>query len=176
MPITKQMYRNNDTKPGVNVACSKPSWTEGMAGGDGETNASTNNNGVEAATEELAGEEEEKGSGVRFPLARIKRIMKADPELGLASQDAVFLVAKATVGFPYVGLVVLGEDQANIIEREFWFQLFLFLEFCRAWIARAETAALEGNALTRAASSDAAASAFRGSAKADTYSSCMLGS
>ncbi|XP_037777652.1 DNA polymerase epsilon subunit 4-like [Penaeus monodon] len=67
-----------------------------MAGGDGETNASTNNNGVEAATEELAGEEEEKGSGVRFPLARIKRIMKADPELGLASQDAVFLVAKAT--------------------------------------------------------------------------------
>lgn len=103
-----------------------------MAGGDGETNASTNNNGVEAATEELTGEEEEKGSGVRFPLARIKRIMKADPELGLASQDAVFLVAKATVGFPYVGLVVLGEDQANITEREFWFQLFLFLELGRA--------------------------------------------
>ncbi|XP_047475109.1 DNA polymerase epsilon subunit 4-like [Penaeus chinensis] len=68
-----------------------------MAGGDSEPSASSNSNGtVEAATEELPGEEEEKGSGVRFPLARIKRIMKADPELGLASQDAVFLVAKAT--------------------------------------------------------------------------------
>ncbi|XP_042887479.1 DNA polymerase epsilon subunit 4-like [Penaeus japonicus] len=68
-----------------------------MAGVESETNASSTNNGVEAATEELPGEgEEEKGSGVKFPLARIKRIMKADPELGLASQDAVFLVAKAT--------------------------------------------------------------------------------
>lgn len=78
-----------------------------MAGGESETNASLNNNGVEAATEELPGEEEEKGSGLRFPLARIKRIMKADPELGLASQDAVFLVAKATVRFCYLFILLI---------------------------------------------------------------------
>ncbi|XP_063609983.1 DNA polymerase epsilon subunit 4-like [Penaeus indicus] len=67
-----------------------------MAGVE-EANAAPIAHGTsEAASEELAGDEEEKGSGVRFPLARIKRIMKADPELGLAGQDAVFLVAKAT--------------------------------------------------------------------------------
>ncbi|KAK7008170.1 DNA polymerase epsilon subunit 4 [Halocaridina rubra] len=43
-----------------------------------------------------AGEEEEKGNGCKLPLARIKKIMKADPEVTLASQDAVFLVTKAT--------------------------------------------------------------------------------
>lgn len=48
--------------------------------------------------EEVEGEAEDEGrAGHRLPLARVKRIMKADPDLHLASQDAVFLVTKATV-------------------------------------------------------------------------------
>ncbi|KAG0714246.1 DNA polymerase epsilon subunit 4 [Chionoecetes opilio] len=54
----------------------------------------------EAATMEDPGQEgegEEDGrAGHRLPLARVKRIMKADPDLQLTSQDAVFLIAKAT--------------------------------------------------------------------------------
>ncbi|XP_050715709.1 DNA polymerase epsilon subunit 4-like [Eriocheir sinensis] len=47
--------------------------------------------------EDLEGEAEDEGrAGHRLPLARIKRIMKADPDLNLASQDAVFLITKAT--------------------------------------------------------------------------------
>ncbi|KAK8718904.1 hypothetical protein OTU49_014373 [Cherax quadricarinatus] len=54
-------------------------------------------NSLDAASEEvLADGNEERESELRLPLARIKRIMKADPDLNLASQDAVFLVAKAT--------------------------------------------------------------------------------
>lgn len=49
--------------------------------------------------EERGGEEEGKGSGLRLPISRIKKIMKADPDLNLASQDAVFIVTKATVGW-----------------------------------------------------------------------------
>ena len=33
----------------------------------------------------------------RFPLTRIKTIMKTDPDVNLASQESVFLLAKATV-------------------------------------------------------------------------------
>ncbi|XP_068225184.1 DNA polymerase epsilon subunit 4-like [Palaemon carinicauda] len=43
---------------------------------------------------DIAGDGEERGC--QLPLARIKRIMKADPDLQLCNQDAVFLVAKAT--------------------------------------------------------------------------------
>ena len=42
---------------------------------------------------------EEKNLGLKFPLGRVKRIMKADPDLQLASQDAVFLITKATVSY-----------------------------------------------------------------------------
>lgn len=34
---------------------------------------------------------------VRLPLARIRHIMKMDPEVHIASQEAVFLINKATV-------------------------------------------------------------------------------
>ena len=54
----------------------------------------------ERAGHAMEGEGEEDGkAGLRLPLARVKRIMKADPALQLASQDAVFVIAKATVMF-----------------------------------------------------------------------------
>ncbi|XP_023239935.1 DNA polymerase epsilon subunit 4-like isoform X2 [Centruroides sculpturatus] len=34
----------------------------------------------------------------RIPLSRVKTLMKLDPDVTLASQEAVLLVAKATVG------------------------------------------------------------------------------
>lgn len=33
----------------------------------------------------------------KLPLARIKALMKADPDVTLASQESVFIIAKATV-------------------------------------------------------------------------------
>lgn len=33
----------------------------------------------------------------KFPLSRVKLIMKTDPDLTLASQESVFLIAKASV-------------------------------------------------------------------------------
>lgn len=57
-----------------------------------------------AINEEVAGEDKETTADkanseklTRFPLARIKTLMKMDPDLGLASQEAVFLIARATV-------------------------------------------------------------------------------
>lgn len=37
----------------------------------------------------------------RLPMARIKNIMKMDPDVSVVSGDAVFLVTKATVSTPY---------------------------------------------------------------------------
>lgn len=34
---------------------------------------------------------------VKLPIARIRHIMKMDPEVHIASQEAVFLITKATV-------------------------------------------------------------------------------
>ena len=34
---------------------------------------------------------------VRFPITRIKHLVKMDPDVNLCSQDALFLITKATV-------------------------------------------------------------------------------
>lgn len=47
--------------------------------------------------EEVAEVSDERNLGLKFPLTRVKRIMKADPDMQLVSQDAVFLITKATV-------------------------------------------------------------------------------
>lgn len=39
----------------------------------------------------------EKTKFVRLPLARVKHIMKMDPDCNLISQDALFLITKSTV-------------------------------------------------------------------------------
>ena len=59
-------------------------------------------NGDDEATEE------EKSSGAKLPITRIKKIMKTDPELNLASQDAVFLIAKATVSHFFMHLFFIN--------------------------------------------------------------------
>lgn len=58
---------------------------------------------IENDTEPVVEEEvqreisDERNLGLKFPLTRLKKIMKTDPDLQLASQDAVFLITKATV-------------------------------------------------------------------------------
>uniref|UniRef100_A0A8C3BFQ3 DNA polymerase epsilon subunit 4 n=1 Tax=Cairina moschata TaxID=8855 RepID=A0A8C3BFQ3_CAIMO len=60
---------------------------------------------VAAAGAEPAGPGEEAGAGpqcpgparlARLPLARVKALVKADPDVTLASQEAVFVLARAT--------------------------------------------------------------------------------
>jgi DNA polymerase epsilon subunit 4 len=51
---------------------------------------------VERAQEE--NEHEEKSEKIlKLPLSRVKHIMKMDPDVHLASQEAVFLITKSTV-------------------------------------------------------------------------------
>lgn len=38
----------------------------------------------------------------KLPLSRIKALMKADPDVSLASQESVFIIAKATVRHSYM--------------------------------------------------------------------------
>ncbi|RXG56917.1 DNA polymerase epsilon subunit 4 [Armadillidium vulgare] len=62
-----------------------------------EESSGQNQLGSKETEVEIDSVEAEKGSGLlRLPIARIKKIMKADPSLGIASQDSVFLIAKAT--------------------------------------------------------------------------------
>ncbi|XP_071533198.1 DNA polymerase epsilon subunit 4-like [Panulirus ornatus] len=63
-----------------------------MAGTEAEIS-----DGVDGASEEVVLEaDEDRGSGLRLPLLRIKKIMKVDPDLNWAAHDAVYLVTKAT--------------------------------------------------------------------------------
>jgi len=65
--------------------------------------------GVEGEQQNGAGsvpadvEETEAYNGLNFPIARIKKIMKADPDVNIISSDALFYVTKATEQF--VGLL-----------------------------------------------------------------------
>ncbi|XP_037557338.1 DNA polymerase epsilon subunit 4-like [Dermacentor silvarum] len=55
---------------------------------------------TEQNTEQDSANNAEKGEKLcRFPLSRVKTIMKLDPDVVLASQEAVFLVSKATEMF-----------------------------------------------------------------------------
>ena len=59
-----------------------------------ETGATEENvNGLEAPAVAAAEEKTEKLT--KFPLGRVKHIMKMDPDLTMASQESVFLVTKA---------------------------------------------------------------------------------
>lgn len=42
-------------------------------------------------------EEEEEEDGLQLPLARVKKIIKGDPDLAKCSNDGVVLIGKATV-------------------------------------------------------------------------------
>lgn len=50
----------------------------------------------EKQQEEEEGEEEKVEKMYKFPLGRVKNIMKLDPDTNMASMDAVFLISKAT--------------------------------------------------------------------------------
>lgn len=54
-------------------------------------------NDVESAQDESEQEEEKSEKILRLPFSRVKYIMKIDPDVHLASQEAVFLITKSTV-------------------------------------------------------------------------------
>ncbi|MPC09370.1 DNA polymerase epsilon subunit 4 [Portunus trituberculatus] len=78
---------------------SEDAKTESMAGTEDEAVVTEEQaQQTEQGEQTVEGEGEEDGrAGLRLPLARVKRIMKADPAVQIASQDAVFIIAKATV-------------------------------------------------------------------------------
>lgn len=80
------------------------------------TELDTNRSGSEdenrgAETEEESGQQPLTGPAAtathsrlsKLPLARIKALMKTDPDVSLASQESVFIIAKATVKHPKQG-------------------------------------------------------------------------
>ncbi|KAH8499420.1 hypothetical protein Peur_074495 [Populus x canadensis] len=60
---------------------------------------SANNAKRKGKDDDFDGEGEEDGTACRFPMARIKRIIKSEDSESLLSQDVVFLVNKATEKF-----------------------------------------------------------------------------
>jgi DNA polymerase epsilon subunit 4 len=69
--------------------------TEELAGKDSKDRASAKD--VGGVQEEIEHEEEKSERILRLPLARVKHIMKMDPDVHFASQEAVFLITKSTV-------------------------------------------------------------------------------
>jgi len=54
-------------------------------------------NEAESVQDESEQEEEKSEKILRLPFSRVKHIMKIDPDVHLASQEAVFLITKSTV-------------------------------------------------------------------------------
>jgi DNA polymerase epsilon subunit 4 len=69
--------------------------SEGLAGGSCKDGSSCND--VDSAQDESEQEEEKSEKILRLPFSRVKHIMKIDPDVHLASQEAVFLITKSTV-------------------------------------------------------------------------------
>lgn len=68
--------------------------SEGLAGGSCKDGSSCND--VDSAQDESEQEEEKSEKILRLPFSRVKHIMKIDPDVHLASQEAVFLITKST--------------------------------------------------------------------------------
>ena len=54
---------------------------------------------------------------VRFPLTRVKNIVRMDPDVHLCSQEALFLITKATVGY----LIILYALSVFLMNQVFLF-------------------------------------------------------
>lgn len=63
---------------------------------DKEPHSDSSESKEEKKDEKITGDKNQKTSTL-LPLARVKRIIKSDPDVKLISSDACFLVAKATV-------------------------------------------------------------------------------
>lgn len=75
-----------------------------MAGNDNEDSATLMEEDDKITNEDqgngTTGDQETSDKLIRLPLTRIKHIMKSDPDVTLSSQEAVVMLAKATVRNP----------------------------------------------------------------------------
>ena len=117
-----------------------------MAGVDEEVIAESQEN--ETIQEKGDTESTEQGNNdrlIKLPLTRVKHIMKSDPDVTLASQEAVVALAKATELFIHMfskdasGNTMQGKrktlqrkDLDHIMERK---DCYLFLEGALEWIS-----------------------------------------
>ena len=62
--------------------------------------------------------EKERGTTL-FPLSRIKRIIKADKELEMMTNEACFMISVATVGAPPMELCAEPDELAGILHQAF---------------------------------------------------------
>ena len=89
----------------------------------------TNMAGVETEIETEHGEIEDIQSTeldktdklIKLPLARIRTIIKQDPDVHLASHDSVVLIAKATVSYICTSMLET-EEFALTLTTDFWFE------------------------------------------------------
>lgn len=70
---------------------------------------------------------------VRFPITRIKHLVKMDPDVNLCSQDALFIITKATV-------IILWICSHNYLTTEFDNFIFAYDECYRiSWYCQYQT-------------------------------------
>ena len=72
--------------------------------------AHSSGNDVESVQDESEQEEEKSEKILRLPFSRVKHIMKIDPDVHLASQEAVFLITKSTVSVVFEHYVTMVFD------------------------------------------------------------------
>ncbi len=53
----------------------------------------------------------------KLPLSRIKALMKADPDVSLASQESVFIIAKATVRYTHTNTCWIHRSPSLLLSR-----------------------------------------------------------
>nr|CAB3265006.1 DNA polymerase epsilon subunit 4-like [Phallusia mammillata] len=91
---------------------------------DSEVKESLNENSETVPEDTESGEAEKTEKLTRLPLARIRTLIKADQDVTIASQESVFLIAKATEIFVQtmakeIYRVTQGQKRKTVYKKDF---------------------------------------------------------